>query len=70
MTSMATLARRFARDECAATAIEYGLMAALIAVAGIAAFTTLGNGLANLFGSSSTGAGGAMETAATTVSGS
>ena len=40
---------RFVNDESGATAIEYGLIAALIAVGIIAAATTLGGGLANLF---------------------
>ena len=40
---------RFANDESGATAIEYGLIAALIAVGIIAAATTLGNGLSGLF---------------------
>ena len=40
---------RFLRDESGATAIEYGLIAALIAVGIIAAATTLGNSLADLF---------------------
>lgn len=40
---------RFAQDESGATAIEYGLIAALIAVGIIAAATLLGNNLANLF---------------------
>ena len=40
---------RFAQDESGATAIEYGLIAALIAVGIIVAATTLGNGLSNLF---------------------
>jgi pilus assembly protein Flp/PilA len=48
---------RFLADEHGATAIEYGLLAALIAVAAIAAFTTLGNGLVALFGRSETGVG-------------
>jgi pilus assembly protein Flp/PilA len=39
----------FAKDESGATAIEYGLIAALIAVGIIAAATTLGNGLSGLF---------------------
>jgi pilus assembly protein Flp/PilA len=47
----------FLADEEAATAIEYGLLAALIAVAAIAGFTTLGNGLIDLFGRSETGVG-------------
>jgi pilus assembly protein Flp/PilA len=40
---------RFAKDESGATAIEYGLIAALIAVGIIAAATLLGGNLANLF---------------------
>ena len=45
---MNTIAR-FVNDESGATAIEYGLIAALIAVGIIAAATTLGNGLSGLF---------------------
>jgi pilus assembly protein Flp/PilA len=37
------------RNEDGATAIEYGLIAALIAVAAIAAFTTVGTNLINTF---------------------
>lgn len=37
------------RDEAGATAIEYGLIAALIAVAAIAAMSSLGNNLSNTF---------------------
>ena len=40
---------RFANDESGATAIEYGLIAALIAVGIIAAATTLGGSLSGLF---------------------
>jgi pilus assembly protein Flp/PilA len=40
---------RFAQDESGATAIEYGLIAALISVGIIAAATLLGNSLADLF---------------------
>jgi pilus assembly protein Flp/PilA len=43
-----TLAK-FINDESGATAIEYGLIAALIAVGIIAAATTLGGGLSSLF---------------------
>ena len=45
---MNTIAR-FANDESGATAIEYGLIAALIAVGIIAAATTLGGSLSQLF---------------------
>ena len=37
------------RNEDGATAIEYGLIAALIAVAAIAAMSSLGNNLSNTF---------------------
>ena len=40
---------RFMNDESGATAIEYGLIAALIAVGIIAAATVLGNGLSTIF---------------------
>lgn len=40
---------RFMKDESGATAIEYGLIAALIAVGIIAAASTLGNSLSDLF---------------------
>jgi pilus assembly protein Flp/PilA len=43
------LVARFANDESGATAIEYGLIAALIAVGIIAAATTLGTSLSDLF---------------------
>ena len=45
---MNTIAR-FANDESGATAIEYGLLAALIAGCIIAAATTLGTSLSSLF---------------------
>jgi pilus assembly protein Flp/PilA len=47
----------FLDDENGATAIEYGLMVAMIAVGCIAAFTVLGGDLKTLFGSSETGVG-------------
>ncbi|WP_343525932.1 Flp family type IVb pilin [Sphingomonas sp.] len=43
------LLRKMARDRRGATAIEYGLIAALIAVAAIAAMEGLGNSLGNGF---------------------
>ncbi len=39
----------FAKDESGATAIEYGLIAALIAVAAIGALTSVGSSLEVLF---------------------
>jgi len=55
---MNTIAR-FVNDESGATAIEYGLIAALIAVGIIAAATTLGTSLSSLFGRISTKLGAA-----------
>jgi pilus assembly protein Flp/PilA len=40
---------KFRRDDTGATAVEYGLMAALIAVAIITAVTTLGTNLTTIF---------------------
>ncbi len=40
---------RFVSDESGATAIEYGLIAALISVGIIAAASTVGNNLGSLF---------------------
>ena len=45
--------RTLRRDERGVTALEYGLIAALIAVAIITAVTTLGTELAALFGRAS-----------------
>jgi pilus assembly protein Flp/PilA len=45
---MSTL-HRFVRGEEGVTAVEYGLIAALVAVAIIAALTTLGGNLSSLF---------------------
>jgi pilus assembly protein Flp/PilA len=50
---LATL-KTFAADESGATAIEYGLIAALVAVALIAALTALGSSLATIFNTVST----------------
>ena len=40
---------RFAKDESGATAIEYGLIAALIALVLVAALTALGNNVGGTF---------------------
>lgn len=44
---MLSMFRSFMKDESGATAIEYGLIAALILVAAIAAFSTLGTSLSS-----------------------
>jgi pilus assembly protein Flp/PilA len=46
---MNTLFARFLKDESGATAIEYGLIAALISVGIIAGAGTLGEGLNSVF---------------------
>ena len=48
-----TFINKLIRDEAGATAIEYGLIAALIAVAAIAAMQGLGNQLKTTFNSTS-----------------
>jgi pilus assembly protein Flp/PilA len=51
---MKSLFTRFAKDESGATAIEYGLIATLIAVALIVGATALGTSLNKVFSSIST----------------
>lgn len=51
---MNSLFTRFVRDESGATAIEYGLIAALISVVIITVLTTLGTNLSTTFNSIAT----------------
>ena len=51
---MSNLFSRFVRDESGATAIEYGLIAALIAVVVITALTNVGTNLSTKFASIAT----------------
>ncbi len=46
---MLTILTRFLQDDSGATAIEYGLIAALVSVAAIGALTALGGSLNTLF---------------------
>ena len=46
---MISMIKNFVKDESGATAIEYGLIAALVAVAIIAALGALGTELSNIF---------------------
>jgi len=46
---MLAIFSRFVRDDSGATAIEYGLIAGLVAVVIITAVTTVGNKLTNTF---------------------
>jgi pilus assembly protein Flp/PilA len=55
---MKNLFSRFAKDESGATAIEYGLIAALIAVVIIGVVRTLGEDLTDTFTSVSEGLSG------------
>ncbi len=48
---MLTCLQSFCGDESGATAIEYGLIAALVSVAAISALTAMGNSLETMFGS-------------------
>lgn len=58
---MSKFVSRFLKDESGATAIEYGLIAALIAVVLVAVMQTLGDGLNTAFDNIK----GSLETTAT-----
>ena len=55
--------KAFIKDESGATAIEYGLIAALVSVAAIAALTSLGGSLRTMF----TNVGSALDSAQPTT---
>jgi len=55
MAKFSKLVTRFKNDESGATAIEYGLIAALIAVVIIGALTVMGSSLPSKFSSVNTG---------------
>ena len=58
MKNLLTKVKNFVRDEEGASAVEYGLLVALIAVAIFAAVQTLGTTLTGTFTSASTKIGG------------
>ena len=58
-----TFFKKMLRDEAGATAIEYGLIAALIAVAAITAMGGLGNQLKTTFNKVNTEMGGTVAAA-------
>ena len=60
---MKALLLRFSANESGATAIEYGLIAAMLAVACIVAITALGGGVQGLFIRVQGKAGNAMDNA-------
>lgn len=49
-----TIIKKLLQDESGATAIEYGLIAALVSVAAIGALTTMGESLETMFTTVST----------------
>ena len=51
---MDDIVRNFAKDESGATAIEYGLIAALVSVAAVTALTNVGGSLDTMFTAVST----------------
>ena len=50
VAAMPEFIRNLVRESEGATAIEYGLIAALIAVGAISGFNAFGNGLTNMWG--------------------
>ncbi len=67
LTTLSTLATRFTRNEKGATAVEYGIMVALIAVVIIVAVGLLGGTLNDLFTQVQCQVSGKTWTAATKV---
>jgi pilus assembly protein Flp/PilA len=57
------LLKRFAADEDGTTAIEYALLGTIIAVALVASFSLVGDGVANMFGGGDDGAVRALDNA-------
>lgn len=60
---MFKILRHLRKNKKGATAIEYGLIAALVAVAAIGAMTALGGSLQDIFETASSQLDGAVETA-------
>ena len=60
---MSNMIVRFLKDESGATAIEYGLIAALVSVAAIAGFSALGTSLSSMFSVVSSSIDGAVQAA-------
>jgi len=69
MKRLTNTVKIFGRDESGATAVEYGLLGALIALSCIVAFTLAGNSLQVLFGSDSEGLKAAVDGATEKISG-
>lgn len=64
--TMSNIKTRMSRDETGATAVEYGIMVALIAVVIILAVTTLGGGLKASFEQTACAVKGGAYTASST----
>jgi len=62
---MMNILKSFLQDDSGATAIEYGLIAALVSVAAIAALGSLGNSLGVMFNTVANELGTAVGTAGT-----
>jgi len=60
------ITEKFLKDQSGATAIEYGLIAALVSVAAISALGAMGDSLVSIFGLVSTELTAAAPTATTT----
>lgn len=60
---LAQILKRFAADDSGTTAIEYALLGTIIAVALVASFTLVGDGVANMFGGGNEGAVSALDNA-------
>ncbi len=58
MSKIASVARRFVRDEQGATMVEYGIMLAAIAVICIGAVVSIGGNANTTFGNAATAASG------------
>ena len=61
MTAMRKFASRFARNDSGATAIEYGLIVGLMALACITAFTKVGGASGGAWGNTANTASAAMK---------
>jgi pilus assembly protein Flp/PilA len=66
---MLKMLQQFYNDESGATALEYGLIAALVSVAAIGALTQLGESLTGIFGTVSTKLDEAAQKAAQSAGG-
>lgn len=51
---MFRLLRKLRKDQCGATAIEYGLIAAIISIAAVVSFNSMGDSLNRIFDTIST----------------